>query len=84
MNKLVIINDSDRYEINEAQDLYDLYNDWFIDYRLDTTKMTLKEYQTVIAIRDDYNKVFEEIEKKEYELVEFEDIALGIIEGVIQ
>ena len=82
MNKLVIINDSDRYEINEAQDLYDLYNDWFIDYRLDTTKMTLKEYQTVIAIRDDYNKVFEEIEKKEYELVEFEDIALKIIEGV--
>ena len=83
MNKLVIINDSDRYEINEAQDLYDLYNDWFIDYRLDTTKMTLKEYQTVVAIRDEYSKVFKEIEKKEYELVEFESIALEIIEGVI-
>ena len=82
MNKLVIINDSDRYEINEAQDLYDLYNDWFIDYRLDTTKMTLKEYQTVVAIRDEYSKVFKEIEKKEYELVEFESIALEIIEGV--
>lgn len=81
MNKLIIINDSDKYEINKAQDLYDLYNDWSIDYRLDTTKMTIKEYQTVVAIRDDYSSVFKEIEKKEYELLEFEVIALEIIGG---
>ena len=81
MNKFKIINGSDEYEINTAQDLYDLYNDWSIDYRLDTTSMTIKEYETVVAIRDDYNRVFEEIEKKDYELLEFEVIALEIIGG---
>ena len=79
MNKFKIINGSDEYEINTAQDLYDLYNDWSIDYRLDTTSMTIKEYETVTTIRDDYNRVFEAIEKKDYELLEFEVIALGIL-----
>ena len=79
MNKLKIINGSDEYEINTEQDLYDLYNDWSIDYRQDTTSMTIKEYETVTTIRDDYNRVFEAIEKKEYELLEFEAIALGIL-----
>lgn len=79
MNKLKIINGSDEYEINTEQDLYDLYNDWSIDYRLDTTSMSIKEYETVTTIRDDYNRVFEAIEKKDYELLEFEAIALGIL-----
>lgn len=81
IEKLIIMNGDEEYEINEAQDLYNMYNDWVIDYNLDPISMTDEEYETVAAIRDEYYSVFKAIEKKTYELLEFEARALEIIGG---
>lgn len=81
MKKLIIMNGDVAYEINEAQDLYNMYNDWVIDYGFDPSSMTDEVYETVAVIRDEYSSVFKAIEKKTYELLEFEARALEIIEG---
>lgn len=81
MKKLIIINGDVAYEINEAQDLYNMYNDWLIDHGLDPNSMTDEEYETVAAIKDEYSSVFKAIEKKTYELLDDEARALEIIEG---
>lgn len=81
MSKLRIIDGYKIYEINKAQDLYDLYNDWAIDYGLYPDSMTAEEDETVSAIREEYIEIFNKIEKKDYELLEFEVIALEIIGG---
>ncbi len=76
MNKLTILDDSNKYEINNAQDLYDLYNDWSIGCEI----MSEDDFQAVSSIRENYIAVYEKIDKRQYKLYEFEQLALEIID----
>jgi hypothetical protein len=67
--------------INNAQELYDLYNGFAIDMELikNLNGKEDKDYETVNQIRENYEEVFEKVKAGTYSLEKFEKKALEVI-----
>lgn len=77
MNKLIIVDGENEYIINTAQDLYDLYNGWLMDFTEE--EKGSYDYGIVLGIRDYYRFIFDNIEKNKYDLSKFEDTAFMML-----
>lgn len=71
---LIIVDTGKKYLISKEDDLYTMYNDFLIDAD------PFKEMQQIMIIREFYKTIFSEIEHTEYDIEEFEKIALEITE----
>lgn len=75
--KIIIIKDkSDTYVIDGAFRLYELYNNWLQDHDAGLNVLDENTLQTVESIRDCSSWVFEAIPSGEYNLEEFETLAM--------
>jgi len=74
--KLIIIYKNVKHEISKAQDLFNLYNEWYIN----SETLSEEDYEIVSTIWKNYKIVFEKIEKKEFRLFEFENMVKEIMD----
>lgn len=78
MNKLIIVDGETEYIINTAQDLYDLYNGWLMDFTEEEKAVGSYDYEVVSHIRDHYQFIFDNIKKTKYDISKFEATAFGM------
>ena len=80
--KFCIIQARHRYHITTAHDLYTLYND-FVSVNDDNHLCSAKLTETIEAIRDNYNVIFERLLGGVYDIDYFEARALECIKNAV-